>query len=517
MMASSVDHKSADPPGRGPAYKARTGTRAKPRLEELETRCLLSGLRPAMDPYHKTAHSFRATSPLRERLTSHSSPSSATIQHAPPAASASEPSSLSDDDDSTYGMTGSTQFSPSSVGLGGPAGGSYTVVFETKAPHHTKATAQVLPDLPFFGVVGTISTSDAVDFYRLTLNENVEELNFGLAFQRNGQVAAFEFQIFDGAGQLLGEWSSGEQGASIVLAQLGLQAAGSTLYLGISAGNQSGTAALSAGVGYQLWVSRESAPDQSTESPQGSSSVPIATLSSQSAGALTPLAAVGTAPGRGTPDVGAAGTSISPGGLPIGLAVGPPAIRAGRPSVEALSSGEFDRLTDRDFDAVLPQDAGEQNPGISSVEERHAGDPGSKSEAEPDAGALVAMNGPGGFALLGAVAMGHRRTIPTATLAGAGVAATLPAQVPAPGVADLGIAPSAAIVVAQEQGLIDYRSIRARLRDGLPSSLFSGFGLAVAFTLNAAFSQPFAEFDYFARRYDSDRRKLLPRRRKAAR
>ncbi len=252
-MASSVDHKSADKPGRDPTAKVRPSTRARPRLEVLETRCLLSGLKPAFDPY------------------------------------------------------------PSSVGRHGLARGSYTVVSETKAPHDTLARAQVLPDLSFFGVVGTIRTGDAVDLYRLTLNEKAEELDFGLAFQTNGQVAAIEFQIFDGAGQLLGEWTSGEQGASVVFAQLGPQAAGSTLYLGISAGNQGGAAALSAGVTYQLWVSRESATDQSAGSPQNSSTVPIATLSSTPAGALTPLAAVGTAPGHASFEASAGGPANSPG------------------------------------------------------------------------------------------------------------------------------------------------------------------------------------------------------------
>jgi len=372
---------------------------------------------------------------------------------------------------------------------------------ETKAPHNTLASAQVLPDLSFFGVVGTLSTSDTIDFYRLTLNEKAEELDFGLVFTKNGSIAPIEFQIFNGAGQLLGEWSSGEQGASVLLAQLGPQAAGSTLYFGISAGNQGGTIASSAGVSYQLWVSRESATDQSAGSPQNSPTVPAATVSPLSAGALTPLAALGTAPARGLPEASAAGPTDSPAGLAI--AVGSPAMRTGRPSVETLSSGESDRSTDRDFDAAVHQDLGEQTIASSAIEQPNASHPGSTSEAEPDADVLVAMNGPGGFALLGAVAMGHRRRTPAAT--GANLVATAPAEDPAPAIAAQGVAPSANIGVTAADALVEDRSIRVRLWDGLPNSLVSGLGLAIAFTLNAALSQPFAGFDYLASRFDSKR------------
>jgi len=515
MVALSTP--SADRPSRGQAHKVRQGTRAKPRLEVLEARCLLSGWRPRIGLYDEPANPLRAAPSGTERIAAHASDSKATIQSAERVGSASVPPSLIADDDSGYEAAGSVRISPASVGFPGLAGGSYTVVFETNARHDTLASAQVLPDLSFFGVVGTISTGDTVDFYRLTLNEKADELDFGLVFQKNGSVAPMEFQIFDGAGQLLGEWTSGGQEASILLAQLGPQAAGSTLYLGISAGNSGGPTASSASISYQLWVGRQSATDQTAGSPQGSSTAPTATLAPLAASALSPVGALGTAPGRESPGASGAGPTDSPGGIAVAMAVGPPAIRSGRPSVEALSSGDSDRLTEREIDAVLHQDASEQNLVSSPIEQRKVSDPGSDPEAESDSGALVAMNGPGGFALLGGVAIGHRRRTRAAAAADPGLVAAPPRAEPVPIVAAEPIAPGANIVVTHEQPLVDGRSIRRWLWGGLPSSLFSGLGLAMVFTLHAALSQPFAGFDYLARCFESSRRKLSPSARKAVR
>ncbi len=503
-MASSVDQQSAEKPGRYPACKVRPTTRAKPRLEVLETRCLLSGSRAAIGLYGLTAHAIRTPSPPSQRIAGHATRSSASIPVAPRALSVSEPAAPSGYDNSSPGTPGSTRFQPSSVGIPGLTGASYTVVLETKAPHHTVATAQVLPDLSFFGVVGTLSTSDTIDLYRLTLNEKAEELNFGLAFQSDGSFVPIDFQIFNGTGQLLGEWSSGDAGASALVAQLGPQAAGSTFYLGISTGNQGALAASSAGVNYQLWVSRESATDQSAASPQDSPTVPTASASASSAGALTPLAAMGTAPARGLPAATATAPPDSSGGTAIAVAVGSPAMQTGRPSVEASSSGDSDLLAQRDVAAATDQGMDEQRLS-AAIETRQASDPGSRLESNPDADALVAMNGPGGFALLGAVALGHRPTNRAPIATEADVAASQPAQVPALEIAAGDIAPTSNMVLTAEKTSIEEGSIGARLWDRLPDSLFSGLGLAFAFTLNATLSQPFAGFDFIASRFDAIR------------
>ena len=91
----------------------------------------------------------------------------------------------------------------------------YTIVPESKSPHHTPSTAQSLPDLPYFGVIGTTATGDAIDLYRLTLNDGAGRLEFSLVSTEVGQTAPVQFQIFDGSGHLLGAWSSGGQGSRL--------------------------------------------------------------------------------------------------------------------------------------------------------------------------------------------------------------------------------------------------------------------------------------------------------------
>src|SRR5438067_2077172 len=49
VMPSLVDHTLADPSGRDPAPRPRPRLRASPRLEVLETRCLMSGWHPRIE------------------------------------------------------------------------------------------------------------------------------------------------------------------------------------------------------------------------------------------------------------------------------------------------------------------------------------------------------------------------------------------------------------------------------------------------------------------------------------
>ena len=120
--------------------------------------------------------------------------------------------------------------------------GRYVVVPESNAPHHTLATAQELPELPYVGVVGTLGSGEPIDLYRVTLSSGVSGLNFGLESDQSALTIPMQLQVFDASGHLLGEWSLGGQSSTSLYGGLGALPAGSTLYFGITAGSTSGIA-----------------------------------------------------------------------------------------------------------------------------------------------------------------------------------------------------------------------------------------------------------------------------------
>ena len=134
----------------------------------------------------------------------------------------------------------------------------------SSTPHHTIASAQVLPDLPYFGVVGTLGAGDEIDLYQLALDSIPERLDFGLVMQGRGGSVPATFQILDGSGQVLGTWNLGSVGNSSIQVDLERLSPGSTLYLGVSAGNSSTPGGTFGTVDYQLWVAHQPAlpPDR---------------------------------------------------------------------------------------------------------------------------------------------------------------------------------------------------------------------------------------------------------------
>ena len=132
---------------------------------------------------------------------------------------------------------------------------------------------------------------------------------------------------------------------------------------------------------------------------------------------------------------------------------------------------------------------------------------------DPDV--LVAVNGPGGFPLLGAVAIGHRRRHPTTF---AGDLATTPDRadgelrvVASSAPAEPEIPLTEGDIAAQSPVFRDRRWSRWPI-----SAVSAGLGLATVFTLNAVLSQPIAGFDFLTSRLDAEggpdsRRKERPR------
>src|SRR5271165_5704253 len=143
-MRSRGGHALAESSNRGLSQRARTSPRAFLRLEMLETRCLLSGMPPKAGPYiHRPPAVERPASDVA-RISN----DGLNVRNAQPTESG-QPSpahapSASQDDDTDY--VGESTGSPDvATGLAGLPQGNYVIVPETSIPHHTIASAQVLP------------------------------------------------------------------------------------------------------------------------------------------------------------------------------------------------------------------------------------------------------------------------------------------------------------------------------------------------------------------------------------
>ncbi len=489
-MPFTSDRALTERSGREWVERLRPNLRVRPRLEVLETRCLLSGWQAGSE------YDEGIRLPGREPVAAAKSIAyqgldrrSVRLPVTSRGYDAGSASSV-DDPGSGYGVGVSKSDAATSPDLPGLPQGHYVVVPETKAPHHTFATAQELPDLPYVGVVGTLGSGDPIDLYRVTLSSGAAGLNFGLESNPSPLTIPMQLQVFDASGHLVGEWSLGGQGATSLSGGLGALPAGSTLYFGITAGNTSGTAGPSTAIGYQLWVARQASPPSTAASgaePTGPSS------------AISPLSVstgAGAQPSNGVSPATPALPPNESGGLVV--AVGSPAMRSARPSGGLLSDGDPAPPAASDFNAVVNKEWDERSPTAPLLSQGKDVESTTLSGREKEPEALVVINGPGGFRLLGAVALGHRRKNPAT---GVGDFVTPSA------LSDMNLEHAAQELRANadcsvtEEGVTDRsRSPRGRPWGGFPVSVFSGLGLATVFTLNAVLSQPMAGFDYLTSR-----------------
>jgi hypothetical protein len=108
------------------------------------------------------------------------------------------------------GVAGPTSDVTASAALAGLPPDHYVVVHETTAPHDTLATALELPDVPYFGVIGTLGPGNPIDLYRLTVSVGEGRLDFVLLTSQSASAIPTDFGLFDGSGQLPGQWSVGD-------------------------------------------------------------------------------------------------------------------------------------------------------------------------------------------------------------------------------------------------------------------------------------------------------------------
>ena len=142
-----------------------------------------------------------------------------------------------------------------------PAHAAYVIVPETAAPHSTLASAQKLPNLPYFGVIGTLGSDNPVDFFQMTIGAAAAGIQFELVAQQPAASTPVQLSLYDASGRVLGTWTSGarpQPDGSPLRLDLPSQSPGSTLYIGISVPSSSGNgpAGSAPTTDYQLWVAR---------------------------------------------------------------------------------------------------------------------------------------------------------------------------------------------------------------------------------------------------------------------
>jgi hypothetical protein len=353
------------------------------------------------------------------------------------------------------------------------------IVPETDAPHSTLATAQVLPNLPFFGVIGTLGPDSPPDLFAMTLDSKTAGVQFELVAQQPAASPAAQFSLYDATGRTLGTWTTGGQpqsGSSSVRLDFPTSSLSATLYLGISvpSAGGSGPAGSLPSVAYQLWITRLAGSDSATSSGTGAGPTVMPTPTPSLI--LGPFSgAANASPSQQAP--AAASTSNGAGaGLGLALAGGSLPTRAAGPLGGVLANGEPSQAAVRRLTVTVNREGSEpllqpfqNDPAVAATGPQVEPDP------EGDPRALVAIRGPGGFPLLGATAIGNWRRLPRQAIV----------------TADANVAAGAATDAPETWGL---------------SRDTSSFGLTTAtfLTLNAILSGPVAGFDYLAACLDSE-------------
>ena len=274
----------------------------------------------------------------------------------------------------------------------------------SSTPHHAIDSAQVLPDRPYFGVIGALGSGDEIDLYQLTLNSSPGRLDFGLVIAGIGRQRASDIPD---SGRL-------RAGAGYVEAR----EPGQFIHPGRSRETRPGLHPVPGRLGRQLEHTRWSFRDRQLSalggSPAGAPPDVLIDRQLDSARCLTvlsplliPLAALGLSSSQGV----SAAALTAPGTISItaSVTVGSLAIRSAGASRGLLSNDE-------------PAPFAVQGPGTSAPQEVAAGSlarPESEREGEPRPGepavagrdpeASVVVISTGGFPLMGATAVGYWR------------------------------------------------------------------------------------------------------------
>jgi hypothetical protein len=176
-------------------------------------------------------------------------------------------------------------------------------------------------------------------------------------------------------------------------------------------------------------------------------------------------------------------------------------MRSAKPSGGLLSDGDPAPVEARDFHTAVNKEWDAGSPSGPSQLANHV-EPRALVGREPVPDPLVVIHGPGGFPLMGAIAIGHRhrqRATGVVDFASPSAIGERDPQI-ATELAERWVPASSEIVVTDGSDAPESRRRPGRRWEALPVSIFSGLGLATVFTLNAVLSQPIAGFDFLAAR-----------------
>lgn len=295
-----------------------------------------------------------------------------------------------------------------------PTDDNYTIVRETPAFHGSLPTAQSIPDVPYAGVIGKVSLGDKIDLYRVVLGPGTLALRLASTFGSSRVTGVLQLFAFDALGNVIASTSSsaGILDLKLDARQLGL-APGSTVEIGVAT---SASGRDSASLGYQLWFLRES-ETPATPGETGDLSSPVETVVPGPAvvipgGLTTVTGAAGSALASAGPASGSTGVSVfGAPQLPTISAAGSGGVLAdGEPTTSLAPSASADELAGWSATTVVVQGK-ESNPADTDADLEDPGRP------------LIARQGPGGFPVLVAAAIGDWR--PTQEASGDSLARAL--------------------------------------------------------------------------------------------
>ncbi len=293
---------------------------------------------------------------------------------------------------------------------------SYLVVPESTRSHSTIDTAQHLPDVPFFGVVGSLLPSDQVDLYQISVSPASSTLSIQVRLQHSSSDTGETIWLMDRTGRVLGfESVDPSKPVADVSMMVSLPAVTGVVYFGIShvAGDSASTAV--SPVSYQVWFARGGRPGDWSESSGNATEpalVPTDPILSIIEGthSETPTESTVTAPPL-VPQDSTAGSHLVASGL--------------LPTLSAAPSGGVLRVKGTpprvDVNEVLPHVLGSEVSQAQAQAAQPAGRGASPEATQQAANGIAALTstpqarrGPGGFPLIGTALLGDWPTQATA-------------------------------------------------------------------------------------------------------